>query len=56
MNYLKFFEQCNRKVSTDTRSIHNGDLFIALKGPNFNGNEFAQNALDLGAKFVFVGM
>jgi len=27
-------------VQTDTRKIKKGDIFFALKGPNFNGNEF----------------
>ncbi|WP_462221532.1 UDP-N-acetylmuramoyl-tripeptide--D-alanyl-D-alanine ligase [Ferruginibacter sp.] len=39
-------------VQTDTRKIKGGDLFFALKGPNFNGNFFAQKALDAGAAFV----
>jgi UDP-N-acetylmuramoyl-tripeptide--D-alanyl-D-alanine ligase len=39
-------------VQTDTRKIKTGDLFFALKGPNFNGNLFAQKALDTGAAFV----
>lgn len=36
-------------VSTDTRQIKPGMLYFALKGPNFNGNKFAQQALDQGA-------
>jgi len=36
-------------VCTDTRKLKPGELYIALKGPNFNGNEFAQQALDKGA-------
>jgi len=36
-------------VNTDTRSIQQGQLFVALKGPNFNGNLFAKQALDSGA-------
>lgn len=36
-------------VQTDTRKLRNGDLYFALKGPNFNGNAFAQKALDGGA-------
>lgn len=39
-------------VQTDTRKIKKNDLFFALKGPNFNGNTFAKNALDAGAAFV----
>jgi UDP-N-acetylmuramyl pentapeptide synthase len=29
-------------VQTDTRKLKQGDLFFALKGPNFNANEFAK--------------
>lgn len=38
-------------VETDTRKIKKGDLFFALKGPNFNGNDYAQQALDAGAAY-----
>ncbi len=31
-------------VSTDTRTLQHGDLFVALKGPNFNGNAFVATA------------
>lgn len=31
-------------VSTDTRTIRRGDLFVALQGPNFDGHEFIQEA------------
>ena len=39
-------------VSTDTRTLEKGNLFFCLKGENFNGNQFIQNALDGGASFV----
>jgi len=41
-------------VCTDTRKIEKDCLFICLKGANFNGNSFAQQALNDGAKFVIV--
>lgn len=41
-------------VCTDTRSIAANSLFVALKGDNFDGNEFAQKAIELGAKFAIV--
>jgi UDP-N-acetylmuramoyl-tripeptide--D-alanyl-D-alanine ligase len=41
-------------VQTDTRSLASGDLYFALKGPNFNGNHFAQQALDAGAAYAIV--
>jgi UDP-N-acetylmuramoyl-tripeptide--D-alanyl-D-alanine ligase len=36
-------------VQTDTRKLMAGDIFFALKGDNFNGNAFAQKAIDAGA-------
>ena len=41
-------------VCTDTRKIEKNCLFICLKGDNFNGNSFALNALEHGAKYVIV--
>ncbi len=41
-------------VSTDTRKIHPGNLFFALKGPNFNANDFASKALEMGASAVVI--
>lgn len=41
-------------VETDTRKIEKDSLFFALKGPNFNGNDFAQKALDAGAAYAIV--
>ncbi|GGB24488.1 UDP-N-acetylmuramoyl-tripeptide--D-alanyl-D-alanine ligase [Puia dinghuensis] len=41
-------------VQTDTRQLKQGDLFFALKGPNFNGNAFALRALELGAAYAIV--
>jgi UDP-N-acetylmuramoyl-tripeptide--D-alanyl-D-alanine ligase len=37
------------KISTDTRAISEGDVFLALKGPNYNGHDFINRALDKGA-------
>ncbi len=41
-------------VVTDTRKLKSGDLYFALKGPNFNGNEFALAALEAGARYAIV--
>ena len=41
-----------RSVCTDTRKLLPGDLYFALKGPNFNGNRFAEKALELGASVL----
>lgn len=39
-------------VCTDTRKIEKDCLFICLKGANFNGNTFASEAIEQGAKYV----
>ena len=36
-------------ISTDTRTIANGDLFIAIRGESFNGNDFVSAAAEKGA-------
>jgi len=36
-------------ISSDTRSLHEGDAFIALRGPNFDGHAFAAEAVNRGA-------
>ncbi len=41
-------------LTTDTRKIAKGQMYLALKGPNFNGNAFAAAALEAGASFVVV--
>ena len=41
-------------VTTDSRKITNGMLFVALKGENFNGEDFAAEALRKGATAVLV--
>ncbi|MBI3432504.1 MAG: UDP-N-acetylmuramoyl-tripeptide--D-alanyl-D-alanine ligase [Hydrogenophilales bacterium] len=40
------------RVSTDSRSIQPGDLFIALRGAKFDGGAFAAQALQQGAAGV----
>ena len=41
-------------VETDTRKLKAGDIFFALKGPNFDANQFAQKALLDGAAYTVV--
>lgn len=50
--YQKFLE-C-KGISTDTRKIERDSLFVALKGPKFNANAFAEEALSKGAKYAIV--
>ncbi|WP_445384234.1 UDP-N-acetylmuramoyl-tripeptide--D-alanyl-D-alanine ligase [Robiginitalea sp. IMCC44478] len=44
----------HRRVSTDSRKISGGCIYFALKGPNFNGNRFAAEALKKGAAYAVV--
>lgn len=44
----------SRKVSTDTRQIESNAIFFALKGPTFNANAFAEEALKKGASYAVV--
>ena len=39
-------------ISTDTRSIEKDSLFIAIKGPNFDGNNYIDEAFNKGAVAV----
>ncbi len=41
-------------VSTDTRSIKKGSLFFSLKGKNFDGNDYALEAINKGAKYAVI--
>ena len=41
-------------IQTDTRQLKAGDIFFALKGPNFNGNTYAAAALEKGAAFAVI--
>ena len=41
-------------VSIDSRTLQKGDLFIALKGPNFDGHQFATEALEKGAAAALI--
>ena len=38
-------------IETDTRKIKKGDVFFALKGPNFNGNNYVEDAFKRGASY-----
>jgi UDP-N-acetylmuramoyl-tripeptide--D-alanyl-D-alanine ligase len=46
------FLKTGQKISTDTRKDVRGTLFFCLSGARFNGNLYAQLALDNGASFV----
>ncbi|MDZ7876846.1 MAG: UDP-N-acetylmuramoyl-tripeptide--D-alanyl-D-alanine ligase [Saprospiraceae bacterium] len=48
------FFQKHPVVTTDTRQITEGSIFFALKGETFDGNTFAERALELGAAFAVI--
>lgn len=50
--YAKFLQSTG--VCTDTRKLEDGNLFFALRGPNFNGNQYASKALEAGASFAVI--
>jgi len=41
-------------VSTDSRKITDGCLFFALKGDNFDGNQYAKKAIEKGASYAII--
>ncbi|MGK0127848.1 MAG: UDP-N-acetylmuramoyl-tripeptide--D-alanyl-D-alanine ligase [Candidatus Azotimanducaceae bacterium] len=41
-------------VDTDTRNIRKNSIFFALKGENFNGNKYAEEAIKKGANYAIV--
>ena len=49
------FCECKGRVTTDSRTIKGGELFFALKGENFDGNAYAEQALEAGAAYAVVG-
>lgn len=45
-----------RGISTDTRTLEKGNLFVALRGENFDGGDYLQTAADRGASVVMIPM
>ncbi|MBR1406813.1 MAG: UDP-N-acetylmuramoyl-tripeptide--D-alanyl-D-alanine ligase [Bacteroidales bacterium] len=45
---------CGGRVTTDSRTLRGGELFFALKGENFDGNQYALKALEAGAAYAVV--
>lgn len=50
----ELFRDCGGRVATDSRKIGGGELFFALKGENFDGNEYALAALESGAAYTVI--
>ena len=51
--YQKFLD-CNSIIDIDSRSISKGSIFFAIKGENFDGNKFADEALKKGSKLAVI--
>ena len=45
---------CGYRVTTDSRAIRGGEIFFALRGENFDGNDYAMRALEAGAAAAVV--
>ena len=41
-------------ISTDSRNIKKDSIFISLKGDNFNGNKYAEQAIKNGSKYAII--
>ncbi len=46
------YQDCGCRVTTDSRKITGGEIFFALKGENFDGNDYALSALEKGAAWA----
>lgn len=47
-------ERFYRGISTDTRSLRSGEAFLALRGENFDGHNFVDQAIAKGAKMLIL--
>lgn len=51
--YRKYLA-CGGRVTTDSRAVRGGEIFFALRGENFDGNDYAAKALESGAAWAVV--
>ena len=51
--YQKYLA-CGGRVTTDSRAVRGGEVFFALRGENFDGNDYAVKALESGAAWAVV--
>ena len=56
MNIKELYQlyQQHPVITTDSRNCPEGSIFLALKGASFNGNQFAQQALEKGCAYAIV--
>jgi UDP-N-acetylmuramoyl-tripeptide--D-alanyl-D-alanine ligase len=50
----KILKQADMRISTDTRTIVPGDIYLGLKGEQFDGNAYAKEALAKGARYAII--
>ncbi len=48
------FDKTATRIITDTRKLEQGDIFLAIKGDNFDGHDYLQTAKDKGAVLAIV--
>lgn len=53
MDLYSLYLQCG-EITTDSRHCPVGSIFLALRGANFDGNEYAASALDKGCAYAIV--
>ncbi len=51
--YAKY-RACGYRVTTDSRAVRGGEIFFALRGENFDGNDYALKALQAGAAWAVI--
>ena len=49
----KLYQQ-HSQITTDSRDCPQGSIFLALKGESFNGNKFAESALQKGCAYAII--
>ena len=56
MNIAELYElyKAHPSICTDTRKIVKDSIFFALSGPSFNGNTFAETAINSGCSFAII--
>ncbi|NUQ25201.1 MAG: UDP-N-acetylmuramoyl-tripeptide--D-alanyl-D-alanine ligase [Saprospiraceae bacterium] len=54
LDHLYAIFQQHPRCCTDSRMVQRGDIFFALRGDNFDGNQYAAKALEAGATYVVV--
>ena len=50
----QIFKECDKKICTDSRNPIQDSIFFALSGENFDGNKYAQDAIDRGCKYAVI--